>query len=242
MWAKHNRRLSMKKFILIVLSLIILSGCSAKVSLNIDDKNNVTENIYLYESNEVASEAEMTKDEFIDSTYDFYKSEKISSYKNSRKYNDSDFGMEFSKTSNGVCNAFRSSAFSDFFDKLECNEDSDYYEIKAESSLMKCPSDSSDCFFIDEVILDITLPENAISSNADIVENNKYTWKYLKDNDASFNLKIKKYKVINTQYKKEKNKEDGNKNLAIIVVTIVIVLGIISFIFVRKFKKNKLEY
>lgn len=233
----------MKKFIFVIFAFIILSGCSANVNLNIDDKNNVTENIYLYEPNEVASENEMTKDEFIDSTYDFYRSEKISSYKSSRKYNDSDFGMEFSKTSNGVCNAFKTSAFSDFFDKFECNEDSDYYEIKAESNYMKCPSDSSECFFTDEVILEITLPENAISSNADIIENNKYTWKYLKDNDANFNLKIKKYNVDNTEYKKKENNKNNSKgNLVIIIVIITLVLVIISFMLYKKIRKNKLEY
>ena len=56
----------MKKIMLIVIGLFVLCGCSANATINIDENENVSENIYLYVTNDVIELNDMTKEEFID--------------------------------------------------------------------------------------------------------------------------------------------------------------------------------
>ena len=229
----------MKKIILMLFGLIIITGCSANVNLNIDDKNNVSEKVYLYEQNDIIDGVETSKEEFLNSTYNFFKSDKILKYQFWKKYNSEDFGMEFTRNTKGVCDAFKTSAFSDFFDKLECVEKRNYYEIKAESSFMKCAEDESECFSAKNVNIEIQLPESAISSNADIIEGNKYIWKYNFGDVATFNLKLKRYKTGAMDIVNVKN---VNANIWIVLGVILIIILVVSGILFIKYRKNKLQY
>lgn len=229
----------MKKFILALFSLIILSGCSANISLNIDDKNNVTEKAYLFEKNDIVQDSGMTKEEFLNSSYEILGSDSFMNYVHLKKYNNEDFGMEFSKETKGVCNAFKTSAFSDFFDKLDCFEKKNYYEIKAKSNYMIYSINEEELPTINNITIEVQLPESAISSDADIVEGNKYIWKYTKDNVATFNLKIKKYKTDSINIIKV---ETSNINIWIVLGVVLIIILVVSGILFIKYRKNKLQY
>lgn len=235
----------MKKIILVIISLVLLSGCSANVKITMDKENKVSEVVSLTESNDIIEKNEMEKDEFLDSTYEFYYFDNLKAYKKEKKYNDLDTGFDFSKSTNGVCNAFNTSAFASFFDNLKCTEEKDYYEIKAQSEHMNCSIESSDCFNINDVTIEVNLPERAISSDADIIEDNKYIWKYSKGNEAIFNLKVKKYKTSDAIISKiTSDKETNNtvKTMAILLGGFIVVIVIVVIILYGKYKNKKIDY
>lgn len=230
----------MKKLVLVVIGIIILSGCTANVKLTIDSQDNVSEFISLYESNEIIKDNEMTKEEFINSTFEFYGTNKANNYIQKKKYNDLDTGVEFSRKSSNICESFKTSSFSDFFSEIDCIEKRDYYEVKAKSDFMIC---TCECSNVSDVVLEIQLPEKAISSDASIVEENKYIWKYSRNEQANFNLKIKRHKKSVSNLVKNIKTDSGNlKNIILFFFSIVLMAGLVIIILYEKYKKNKIEY
>ena len=238
----------MKKIMLIVIGLFVLCGCSANATINIDENENVSENVYLYVTNDVIELNDMTKEEFLDEEYSYNKNDKISSYESEKVFEDNISGMKFLKNTNGMCKAFNESAFKAFFQKFTCVDEDDYYEINANSNFI---CDESDCSMLKNVNLKITLPSKALDSNANSVSNNTYEWNFDGDNDKLY-LKIKKNKsakttnIINGTTKTTKentiDKKQNNKMIILLIIGSILIVILIVLNLYGKYKRKRLDY
>lgn len=226
----------MKKYVLLLISLVILGGCTVNASMVVDKSNHVKEYISLSESNDMIELNQMSKEELINSTYEFYKSSKLSGYETSKEYNDDGAQMKFYKEYDNICDAFNKSAFADFFDNIDCSEEEDYYEINATTEKMLC---TSECLSAKNIEFTIELPERAIENDADVVEDDKYTWNYTRDQKGNLNLKVKKYKSVKDTIK---NVGNSPSTLYIIIGSAVIIVFVIILLLYSKYRKNKIEY
>ena len=144
---------------------------------------------------------------------------------------------KYSNNYNNICILFKESVFKDYFDDITCTESNDTYEVVASSKYLSSGENE-----LQSLNLNITLPDKAVSSNANEVNGNTYTWKFDDGKESKLELKIKKYsnKTIDKQ-KSNKNSKDTKLSIAIIVLLILVIAFICKTLY-DKYKSNKMEY
>ena len=101
-------------------------------------------------------------------------------------------------------------------------------------------SDTNYSLLYDDITVNITIPFEVTSNNADKVNGNTYTWNIKKDSD---------YKTIEFSYKEGNKKDEVNINVnnetynihygVIIVIGFVIIIGsIVLFVYINNKKNN----
>lgn len=236
------------KKILILLIIIVLTGCSANASVTVDEKGRVKEEVDVL----IPSELISNKKDRIES----YVNTAISSFKpvlKRRGYSTSIINNPSGKSGAHVYNSFdnickyaENTIFSQYlYNNIKCTEEDEYYELKSTTDHIKYCSDCNDWPAIENVNLKITLPVKAEESDADEISGNTYVWKYDEhtEDGKTFYLKISKEKLK----KSEKNlKNQTNfKNITFIVIIIVVIIVSALVIFsklYKKYKNNNLEY
>lgn len=226
-----------KRILVLIVFMIILSGCEANVTLNIDKNNNVNQTIKISQDNSILGNVGQNYSEYINDALD-YNSAKNIDYNRKDFHDDEKFGTIFTKKNTNICSELKSSYFSSFFYEMDCDETDSYYNVSAKTSYTYCPSDSSYCSDVEKVTITINLPEKAIFDDADMVEGNKYTWIYDRQEEGTLTLKFKKYKVNDIL-------NSNNKDLASVLGVVIIIIFVISiavFVLFKKYKKNRIEY
>ena len=144
---------------------------------------------------------------------------------------------KYSNSYNNICILFKESVFKDYFDDITCTESNDTYEVVASSKYLSSGENE-----LQSLSLNITLPDKAVSSNANEVNENTYTWKFDDGKESKLELKIKKYsnKTIDKQ-KGDKNSKDTKLSIAIIILLILVIAFICKTLY-DKYKSNKMEY
>lgn len=235
----------MKKVILLLI-IFTLCGCHAKVDINIDNSDIFSENV---EIKELRTNIETTN------SYEKYIEEMISynfgssTLNNYTKTNiiDSDYiGLNLAKDYKyNLCYAFKSSGLKYAMYDLKCKEEKGVYEVTGTPTYFVC---GSDCFMKPEIssaTVNISLPNEAISSNADIENNNVYTWNFNGSEGETLKLKFKVEQEENISLDTDENTKSNKKDsILIILIILVILISIILLINIlyKKYKENKLEY
>lgn len=236
------------KKILILLIIIVLTGCSANASVTVDEKGKVKEEVDVL----IPSELISNKKDRIES----YVNTAISSFKpvlERRGYSTSIINIPSGKSGAHVYNSFdnickyaENTIFSQYlYNNIKCTEEDEYYELKSTTDHIKYCSDCNDWPAIENVNLKITLPVKAEESDADEISGNTYIWKYDEDtlDSKTFYLKINKEKLKESE-KKLKNKTNF-KNITVKITLIVAIIFSFLIIFsklYKKYKNNNLEY
>lgn len=229
----------MKKIILVLFVLILLSGCTSTSNVIVSEEGKVTEEVILSEN-----KSNFPSDSYVKNMIDNY----LQLYEEDMEgYNYEDISdknylkVRLSKKFDNICFYFNDSSFvKKALSNVSCKKVNNTYEIKADVNSLSCEGDCLEGPLVDNIDFFLKLPNSAILENADEVENNTYAW-HISGNDLNnINLIIN-----NPNIEKVHNKQESNKNIYIIIgVIIFIIILILLFIIylVKKYKKNRFEY
>lgn len=210
---------------LLLFSLLITTGCSAKYDLYLDE--NIIENIYLYDDiktleeldyydmnkgNEVYIDAYVEQVARFENKFD-YKREEI------RINENKDYGYKYS-------NSYKLKKYRDLSMVANCYDNID---ISIDDNISLETSDEFKCFdkysLLDEVTVNIYYSGNVINTNASKKDNNVYTWEINKENYQNskiyFEAEKSKIKIISTFQ-------------AVGLVVFVLLIGITYFLYRKK--------
>lgn len=231
----------MRKIIILLVLITVLSGCSMEVNLKINEENRVSQRIYLYE--DIEKLGDYLPEEYVQEVYDFNDGAITSKgYNLVNKIDQEKAGMEFTKTDDNICEVFKNSNFKLFFNDINCDEGANYYDLVATGNYLVCGQECYDNR-IYNVTLNIELPSKAIFSNANKVEGNTYTWEFKRDEESKLELKIKKNEIKNdSTIEKEERKKRSNNISVVILIVIILVISVIIKSLHNKYKNNKIEY
>ncbi len=225
-----------KKTLIILLICFLFTGCTANVNINVDKNNSVTEEVLL--SQNIAELEGYGVSKYVNDEYEIQLgSNNLPNYKVDILDDNENIMRKYSNSYNNICILFKESVFKDYFDDITCTESNNTYEVVASSKYLSSGENE-----LQSLSLNITLPDKAVSSNANEVNENTYTWKFDDGKESKLELKIKKYsnKTIDKQ-KGDKNSKDTKLSIAIIVL-LILVIAFICKILYDKYKSNKMEY
>ena len=231
----------MKKVILALLCVIILSGCKAEYNITFDKKMNVDEELFGYENDEFY-------DSYTNSSYNRVISfilEPSLDYFNNNDYSiktgdfDGNKGAKINRSFNnfneykeiyGAAQLYEVSSKSEdpeirktSLEKLaEC-----YTQLNNTDGHINTDEQNQEKYYVSDLKLNITLPFEVKDSNADSVNKNTYTWNFNKENN---NREI----VLSF----DKNKIKVDYTMYIIFGSIALVLIIIVMFFYFKVKNR----
>jgi len=211
----------MKK-ILIIISLFLMTGCTAKYKLDIQGKV-INETLELGVSKENIDDIKYFKNIYTNDLknlyiYNFDESTSILSYKYKYSFE----------------NYINSSALSSCFTTYNVINNSEYFLISTGGTFKCLPYQYSDSesYDYDEAEISITTNHKVITNNADKKEGNTYYWYINKDNSDSktINFKISKDDLISKPY--------IGVEFIIFVLAILFACGIMTLVIINKNKKN----
>lgn len=243
----------MKKRILILLMIIILSGCTVKENISINADGSISEKTNISFDNEMAINYD-TPTKYAEDFLKYYNNViELKNYSYDIIENKNNTDVKFSRKTSKLCEGIKYGVFVDnLYSDIECSEDDYYYIIKSNSQQLLSKPMNEKRFDVQRVELNIKVPIPLEENNADNVSNNTYTWFFDENTDPnkSVYLKINKSSLENKNKveKEQKTKEETIKknvsNIKIIGVIVVIfaLLILIVYTLYKKYKNNKLEY
>ena len=212
----------MKKIKLIILLLIIMiaSGCTKEYNLIIDNDKIIEEfNITLdnNEENKQRLELDYFPLHADDTTKYEKKIEKVDNLLNahfSYTYNPKEF--------------VNANSINECFETKEILVDNqDYYYFKLEN-MKECMSDYN-------LDINITTNNKVLDNNADEIKDNKYIWHLTDDNKSTFKLEMK---IDKNNYSKSSNKSLFYTVVLVVVTVVIIILAI--YLIIKRNKSNKI--
>ena len=215
----------MKKLLLMLFSIIILTGCSAEYNIKFDKNMHVEEELFAYESDDFYSKYEKTSYQKVISSI---LAPRLG-YLNENNYDvlvDSFEGKKGAKISNKF-NDFNeyqetSKIYKQSVDIISYDEVDGIVTIKAKVSI-NLAEQNQEKYKVDKLKLNINLPFVVKSSNADKKSHNTYTWEFDEDNNE---------REIEIVF--DKTKLNINYKLYIIIGGIILALIIIVIYFKTK--------
>lgn len=228
----------MKKILLMILCLIILSGCSANINVDVLKNGNVKETVILTAEKSDFSE-DTNFDDVIENYLNAYK-DMLDGYKYNDVSTDNMLSFKFEKEFDDVCDYFKSSIFvSNNINTLDCDSSGTRYILNANVNNLECGEDCLEGPIIDKATFELSSINRVIKNNSDNVIDNKYEWNFEGTHDKTINLVIDKSvsSKINSTIKK------NNRSFVAILILIPIALFIILFVILRKkYKENQIDF
>lgn len=219
----------MKKVILALLCVIVLSGCSAEYNITFDKNMHVEEELFGYESDEFFSS-------YTNSSYNRVVSfiiEPNLDYFNNNNYNidigsfDGNKGAKINRSFNDF-NEYKeiSKIYLEAVDDISYTEDNGIVTIKAKIHI-NTNEQNQEKYYVSNLKLNIKLPFEVKKSNADSVSDGIYTWNFDKENNN---------REIEISF--DKNKVNVDYTLYIIIGGIALAVIIVFMFFYFKFKNH----
>lgn len=226
-----------KIFIFLCL-ILLLSGCSVEYDLTLNDDLTVSEKVVATEKTKrMEALTKQKSKQAVNYLYDMFKrnGEDITLTSREDEYNTYATAI----TSHDDINDYASKFSSDVFDNINVTKDGNIITFSAEQKEL-LSSDTNYSLLYDDITVNITIPFEVTSNNADKVNGNTYTWNIKKDSD---------YKTIEFSYKEGNKKDEVNINVnnetynihygVIIVIGFVIIIGsIVLFVYINNKKNN----
>lgn len=215
----------MKKKIILLLSIVLLSGCTINYDLNITD-NGIEEVI----NGKVSKEkVENDKNEYnMNIYYDLLNNDQSVLTNSDDVYskniieNKKSYNYTASYTYQSFDNLSSSRIINSCFEKNDILDEEDYYSVSLNGNFY--------CLYSDQVKINIHSDYAVISSNADKVNNNTYTW-ILSSDKEDIELTLSK----NIKYQESKN---NSSPIRFICFIILVVLGAITYFLYKKKNSN----
>lgn len=230
----------MKK-IFIIFVILILTGCTVNVDFKIDDQLNINETINIDFDNSLASNYFTPYDYAKDSVEYYYDKIYENNYSYSIKQKDINSSVIFTKKSENICDNVNSYFSKELYENINCTSNEEYIVIESEGVQKLSLPMKYKTFNVENLSISVTLPVKATKSNADIVNESTYIWKYNKNTsgDKSFYLKISKEELEN---KLARQKIDKVLDVGKVIVVILLIGFSTGIVLYRLYKKNQIEY
>ena len=163
----------MKKIIILVVLLIILTGCSGNISIDIKEDGSLDETVSIKDNISLGG---VTKEDYLNELISL--NEYDSSYLLNKIIEDDYVGVELSKNhdENNLCSSLRSSSLKKLMYNFSCKKEDDKYIVYGNVNYFKCDENCFEPPEISDGIVNITLPNKAKKHNADEVNGYKYIW------------------------------------------------------------------
>lgn len=226
-----------KIFIFLCL-VLLLSGCSVEYDLTLNDDLTVSEKVVATEKTKRMEALTKQKGkQAVNYLYDMFKRNGEDITLTSREDDYNTYATVI--TSHEDINDYASKFSSDVFDNVNVTKDGNIITFSAEQKEL-LSSDTNYSLLYDDITVNITIPFEVTSNNADKVNGNTYTWNIKKDSD---------YKTIEFSYKEGNKKDEININVnnetynihygVIIAVGLVIIISsIVLFVYIKNKKNN----
>ena len=226
-----------KIFIFLCL-VLLLSGCSVEYDLTLNDDLTVSEKVVATEKTKRMEALTKQKGkQAVNYLYDMFKRNGEDITLTSREDDYNTYATVI--TSHEDINDYASKFSSDVFDNVNVTKDGNIITFSAEQKEL-LSSDTNYSLLYDDITVNITIPFEVTSNNADKVNGNTYTWNIKKDSD---------YKTIEFSYKEGNKKDEVNINVnnetynihygVVIAVGLVIIIGsIVLFVYIKNKKNN----
>lgn len=221
----------MKKILLAVLVLFIMTGCSLDYNIILKDDLSIKEEFeaseplnYFFEEYEFYD-----RDEIIDIFFerDKEKQPKVSYKKINNK---DDTGAIISAEYKDLKDYLnRTTIYKQYFEKIEVSEESNIVSIESKGKFYPYVTQDFERYAIDDAKIKIKVPFKVIENNADEIEKDIYIWKIDKE--------TKNKKIILRFDKKNNIKLNNEKNMTLTIV--ISVISIIIFVGLFIFAKLK---
>lgn len=222
----------MKKKVLMLLSIVLLSGCTAEYNLEFKDDvfyeviegtvnndeieeevegrtdvNPIYYNLYIEDNPLISSSEEVYNKQIID-------------IENGKKFN-------FSYAYDG--NFDKAKVINYCFEENIFEEDDEFYYINL--------SGKFGCLYSDELKINVTSDKAVLENNADSIKNNTYSWTINEDNVDDVNIMMAISKSISS---KDNEYKVEISTFKIVAFVILIVLSIITYFLYRKKNSDNL--
>ena len=208
----------MKKILIILSCVFLLSGCSVEYNLEIN-RDVINENIMIgkFDASEVEDFEYLTPYAIINDQFqEFYKFD----------YDDKILNLSYEYEEQNI---EMSEAFNQCYDMSNFNDDNFYYILT--SNEFKCLSYLD--YSVDEVKINIKSDYKIVSSNADYVENNVHTWIVDRSNYENKPIEIK------FDFNKKANRDYLSSISVCLMVISVLAIGGIIVLFINLFGKKR---
>ena len=227
----------LKIFIFLCL-VLLLSGCSVEYDLTLNDDLTVSEKVVATEKTKRMEALTKQKGkQAVNYLYNMFKrnGEDITLTSRDDDYNTYATAI----TTHEDINDYASKFSSDVFDNINVTKDGNIITFSTTQKEL-LSSDTNYSLLYDDITVNITIPFEVTSNNADKVNGNTYTWNIKKDVD---------YKTIEFSYKEGNKKDEVNINVnnetynihygVIIAIGLVIIIGsIVLFVYIKNKKNN----
>lgn len=238
-----------KKILILVLVIILLTGCTAKSEVKVNYNGNVSEKVTVLSNTVAFKNDKYSIKQMIEASISNYlKALEFRGYKFETVEGKKESGAYFTNNYNNICSYFQNTGFNQYvYQHISCVEDDKYIIIKNDTEYIPYCENCSNWPSLNKIKLELTLPVNALENNADSINNKTYIWNYDENTtNKDFYLKISKQELNKNKITVMKqNKDKKVKNMIIVVFSIALVIGcitIISLILYKKYKNNRLEY
>lgn len=226
------------KIFIFLCSILLLSGCSVEYNLTLNDDLTVSEKVVATErTKRMEALTKQKGEQAVNYLYNMFKRDDENITLTSREDDYNTYATAI--TSYEDINDYASKFSSDVFNNVNVTKDGNIITFSTTQKEL-LSSDTNYSLLYDDITVNVTIPFEVTSNNADKVTGNTYTWNIKKNTD---------YKTIEFAYK-EGNKEDQvNINVndetyniqygVIITVGLVIIIGsIVLFVYIKNKKNN----
>ncbi len=233
------------KYLVIISLLVILTGCTPTVNITIEDNYKIKEQV-LFEYNNIYEE-ESNNIDYLNAYLNYYKNVlNAKEYKVDYNVKDKTTEVEIYRNSNSFCDTLNASLLTHhLYDSFRCEETSESIIIESIGNHAISKPQNEREFNFNNLTINIELPLKAEDNNADNVKGKTYTWKFDEHSLPEKSIKL----VLNkTKMENKKNvadfKEENKDNVAIIILSVIIVGVIIAAIYIcyKKYKETHDEY
>lgn len=234
----------MKKIILII-SILLLTGCNVKYNLVITDKEEVKEKIVVNVDNSDIANMDMDVDEFLDYYSHLYKQNVGYEKFNINTKKGSDYSQFIVKRNYKDLSEYISSySFKYMFNDASIERVGNYISFITSNNLkleeINSNVEISD-FLCDDFELSIKFYNEVVKHNADKVDekNNVYTW-YVNKNATKDHIEFKIGPNVRYDVKILDYLQNNIVGISLVVIVILFLLSIVMFFFIKAKKNNEI--
>ncbi len=229
-----------KKIILLILVMLLFSGCSVKYNLNINEDLTVNEKVTATENlNVLKTRSSEEPKVTANSLYKLYKIDGVKY--NFRTTESSNSITSYASTSFKTLEDYESYFKSDIIKEVNLTKKDSYITLEYNQDV-PLSSYASKSLIYDDIEINIEIPFKVTENNADKVNGNTYTW-YIKKDDNLKNIKVKfNTKETNTSRKFNFGFFEINIKYSVLVAVALalIIFMIVLFVYMRNKKNNRI--
>lgn len=209
------------KIILLILSIILLTGCSGNYNININEDLSIDENLYLTIDN---------SDTAYENTLKIFDENNIDKDKYDVSINGDDIIIEYNDKFETIDDyIINSNIYHQLIDEITYNKTDKYIDLYTNQYLkLKEDNDIGNTNDLDVIQINVKVPFKMISNNSDIYNDDIYTWTIDKNTTQ---------KKISMNF--EMRPSGFPYSQVIMIVTLVVVITIFTIILIRRFRNSQ---